>query len=63
MDPKAETRTSCLAAGLSVEAIRLAVNVAQSDCVCRLHLCVCLLTDTGEKAGLQPFLYEMGQPF
>ncbi len=43
----------------SFEAIRLAVNIAQSDCVCRLHLCVCLLTETGERAGLQPFVYAL----
>jgi hypothetical protein len=58
MDPMAEARSSCLTADSSVDAVWLAVNTAQSDCICRLHLCVCLLTDTGEKAGLQPFLYE-----
>ena len=38
------------------------VNVAQSECVCQLHLSVCLLTDAGERAGIQPFLYEGGLP-
>ena len=60
MDPNAETRYSCRTADLPVEVIRRAVNTAQCDCVCRLHLCVCLLTETAEKAGLQPFLYEQG---
>lgn len=45
-------------AGLPVDAIRLAMNIAQSECVCKLHLSVCLLTDRGERAGFQPFLYE-----
>ena len=63
MNPNADTRSSFAAADASVEAIRLAVNVAQSECVCLLHLKVCLLTDTGEPAGIQPFLYEQGVPF
>ncbi|MBA2961939.1 MULTISPECIES: hypothetical protein [Ramlibacter] len=45
-------------AHLSVEAIRLAVNVAQAECICQVHLRVCLLTEAGERAGIQPFLYE-----
>ena len=61
MNPNADTRSSFTEA--SVEAIRLAVNIAQSECVCLLHLKVCLLTDTGEPAGIQPFLYEPGMPF
>lgn len=46
----------------AVEAIRKAVNIAQSECVCQLHLSLCLLTDTGERAGIQPFLYESSHP-
>lgn len=61
MNPNADTRSSFNEA--SVEAIRLAVNIAQSECVCLLHLQVCLLTDRGERAGIQPFLYERGVPF
>lgn len=61
MNPNADTRSSFTES--SVEAIRLAVNIAQSECVCLLHLKVCLLTDTGERAGIQPFLYEVGAPF
>ncbi|TFZ05472.1 hypothetical protein EZ313_02015 [Ramlibacter henchirensis] len=61
MDPKAETRSS-ITADLSVDAIRRAVNIAQSECVCQLHLSVCLLTAAGERAGIQPFLYESGSP-
>lgn len=45
-----------------VDAIQLALNIAQSECVCSLHLSVCLLTDTGERAGFQPFLYESEAP-
>lgn len=62
MDPNTDARCSRMTAGFPVEASRLAVNIAQSDCVCRLHLCVCLLTDGGERAGIQPFLYEPAQP-
>ena len=62
MDPNAKTRPGFVTADLSLEAIRLAVNIAQSDCVCRLHLSVCLLTDAGERSRLQPFLYEPGMP-
>lgn len=58
MDPNADRACSASTAHTPIQAIRLAVNIAQSDCVCRLHLCVCLLTDTGERAGIQPFLYE-----
>lgn len=47
---------------LPVDAIRLAINIAQSECVCTLHLSVCLLTDRGERAGFQPFLYESEMP-
>jgi len=61
MNPNTDTRSSFNDA--SVEAIRLAVNIAQSECVCLLHLNVCLLTDAGERAGIQPFLYEQGVPF
>jgi hypothetical protein len=58
MDPNAESRSRFVMANLSVDAIRLAVNIAQSECLCQLHLSVCLLTDAGERAGIQPFLYE-----
>ena len=58
MDLNAETRSGLVTADLSVEAIRTAVNIAQSECVCQLHLSICLLTDAGERAGIQPFLYE-----
>ena len=61
MNPNADTRSSFNDALL--EGIRLAVNIAQSECVCLLHLKVCLLTDTGERAGIQPFLYEPGVQF
>lgn len=56
MDPNADTAS----AHASIEAIRQAVNIAQCECVCRQHACVCLLTDSGERAGIQPFLYEQG---
>lgn len=56
MDPNADTAS----APASIESIRQAVNVAQCECVCMRHACVCLLTDTGERAGIQPFLYEQG---
>lgn len=62
MNPNADTRSRSFTGGLSPEAIRLMVNVAQSECVCQLHLSVCLLTDAGERAGIQPFLYEAGLP-
>ena len=55
MNPNADTRSRSFTGGLSPEAIRLMVNVAQSECVC-------LLTDAGERAGIQPFLYEGGLP-
>ena len=58
MDPDGDPRASRMPADPAVDAIRLAMNIAQSECVCTLHLSVCLLTDTGERAGLQPFLYE-----
>ncbi|KQT11280.1 hypothetical protein [Ramlibacter sp. Leaf400] len=61
MDPNPGNR-SFVTADLSVESIRLAVHIAQCECVCQLHLTVCLLTDAGERAGLQPFLYEPGTP-
>lgn len=48
------------ASARAIEAIRQVVNIAQCECVCMLHMCVCLLTDTGERAGIQPFLYEPG---
>jgi hypothetical protein len=60
MNPNADTRF--ITADLAAEAIRLAVNIAQSECVCQLHLSVCLLTDAGERARIQPFLYESGAP-
>jgi hypothetical protein len=47
-------------AHLPLDAIRMSVHLAQSECVCQLHLSVCLLTDGGERAGIQPFLYESG---
>jgi hypothetical protein len=62
MNPNAAARSSFLTTALSADTIRLMVNVAQSECVCQLHLSVCLLTDTGERAGIQPFLYEPGVP-
>jgi hypothetical protein len=62
MDPIADCASSAPAAQGSIQAIRLAVNIAQSDCVCRLHLCMCVLTDAGDRAGIQPFLYEQGEP-
>lgn len=58
MNPKADANAA--SAHASLEAIRQAVNLAQCECVCTLHICVCLLTDTGERAGIQPFLYEQG---
>jgi hypothetical protein len=58
MDFNAITRSSSGAASLSIEAIQLAVNVALSECVCHVHLRFCLLTASGERAGIQPFLYE-----
>lgn len=58
MPPTHESPLRPLPPGLSVEAVRLAAHVAQCECVCELHLAVCLLTDTGERASLQPFLYE-----
>lgn len=58
MNPKADVNTAIARA--SIEAIRQTVNIAQCECVCTLHMCVCLLTDTGERAGIQPFLYEQG---
>lgn len=60
MDPDAENRTGFATDDLSLEAIRLAVNIAQSECVCQLRLAVCLLTDAVQRAGIQPFLYETG---
>jgi hypothetical protein len=58
VNPNAEkTRSSFATSLLSMEAIRRAVNIAQSECVCQLRLTVCLLTDTGERAAIQPFLY------
>jgi hypothetical protein len=60
MDPTAKTRSGAATADLLVERIRLAVNIAQSECVCQLHLSVCLLTDAGDRAGIQPFVYEPG---
>ena len=58
MDSNAIVRSNM--ASLSVEGIQLAVNVAQSECVCHMHLPVCLLTGSGERAGIQPFLYAPG---
>jgi hypothetical protein len=62
MDFNAIARSSSGAASLSIEAIQLAVNVAQSECICHMHLRVCLLTASGERASIQPFLYEPGLP-
>ena len=62
MNPNAESGPGFTTQDLLVEAIRVAVNIAQSECVCQLHLSVCLLTDTGGRAGLQPFLYESALP-
>ena len=58
MDTGGELRSSHVPADLPVDAVRIAMNIAQSECVCKLHLSVCLLTDTGERSGFQPFLYE-----
>ena len=58
MSPNAEARSSATANTVPVEAIRVAVNIAQCECVCQLHLCFCLLTDTGRRELVQPFLYE-----
>jgi hypothetical protein len=58
METDGGTRARRVPADVPVDAIRLAMNVAQSECVCKLHLSVCLLTDTGERSGFQPFLYE-----
>lgn len=60
MDSNAIARSSSGTASLAVEAIQLAVNVAQSECVCHMHLPLCLLTGSGERASMQPFLYEPG---
>ncbi|NUO73569.1 MAG: hypothetical protein HOQ10_12750 [Frateuria sp.] len=57
MDPRTDADA---ANARTTEAIRQAVNIAQCECVCQLHACVCLLTDTGARAGIQPFLYEQG---
>lgn len=62
MDANAISRSSSGTASLSIEAIRLAVNVALSECVCHMHWRVCLLTASGERASIQPFLYEPGPP-
>jgi hypothetical protein len=62
METDRDARARHAPADLPVEAIRLAINIAQSECVCMLHLSVCLLTDAGERAGFQPFLYESGVP-
>ena len=62
METDGETRARRVAAEFAVDAIRLATNIAQSECVCKMHLSVCLLTDTGERAGFQPFLYESELP-
>lgn len=58
MSPILDARTSSLGSDRSVEVIRALVGIAQSECVCELHLSRCLLTDTGERARIQPFLYE-----
>lgn len=62
METIGEARARPVPADLPVDAIRLAINVAQSECVCHLHLSVCLLTDSGEPAGFQPFMYESEMP-
>ena len=62
METDGEARARRVPAEVPVDAIRLALNIAQSECVCSLHLSVCLLTDTGERAGFQPFLYESEAP-
>lgn len=58
MDPTPDANAA--SGHVPIEVIRQAVNIAQCECVCRLHVCVCLLTETGERAGIQPFLYEQG---
>jgi hypothetical protein len=58
MNPNVDPRSASSTAGLALDAIRLAVNVAQSECICQVHWSVCLLTDAGDRAGIQPFLYE-----
>lgn len=62
MNPSFDSSTSAFLPASSVEHIRALVNIAQSECVCHSHLSVCLLTATGERAGIQPFLYEAGTP-
>ena len=62
METDGEAYARSVPAEFPVDAIRLALNIAQSECVCKLHLSVCLLTDTGERSGLQPFLYESELP-
>ena len=62
METDGESRTRRVPAEFPVDAIRLATNIAQSECVCKLHLSLCLLTDTGDRAGFQPFLYESELP-
>ena len=62
MEHDGEARGRHVPADIPVDAIRLATNIAQCECVCKLHLSVCLLTDTGERAGFQPFLYESEMP-
>lgn len=58
METDGEARAWRVPSDIPVDAIRLALNIAQSECICSLHLSVCLLTDTAERAGFQPFLYE-----
>ncbi len=58
METDGEARAWRVPSDIPVDAIRLALNIAQSECICSLHLSVCLLTDTGDRAGFQPFLYE-----
>ena len=60
MDLSATTRSNRTMADLPQEASRLAVNIAQCECVCLLRQSVCLLTNAGQRAGIQPFLYEAG---
>lgn len=38
-------------------AIRAAVQSAQEQCVCEMHSAFCILTDSGERAAIQPFVY------
>jgi hypothetical protein len=43
---------------LSLNRISLAINQAMAECVCTEHRPLSLLTTTGERAGIQPFVYN-----